>query len=93
MLYFSALTALTRQRGGAIDHDFIERKTFVIGKNHKIIATFSSKERQPFARSARDKITGDRAATRLQIARQSILYASPYSRWTTPKICSLMCLI
>jgi peroxiredoxin len=31
-------------RGAAIDHDFIERETFVIGKNHKIIATFSSKE-------------------------------------------------
>jgi len=31
-------------RGTAIDHDFIERETFVIGKDHKIIATFSSKE-------------------------------------------------
>lgn len=31
-------------RGSAIDHDFIERETFVIGKDHKIIATFSSKE-------------------------------------------------
>lgn len=29
-------------RGVAIDHDFIERTTFVIGKNGKIIATFSS---------------------------------------------------
>jgi len=31
-------------RGTAIDHDFIERETFVIGKDHKIIATLSSKE-------------------------------------------------
>ena len=31
-------------RGVAIDHDFIERLTFVIGKDHKIIATLSSKE-------------------------------------------------
>jgi peroxiredoxin len=31
-------------RGIAIDHDFIERTTFVIGKDHKIIATLSSKD-------------------------------------------------
>jgi len=31
-------------RGVEIDHDFIERETFVIGKDHKIIATFSSKQ-------------------------------------------------
>jgi len=31
-------------RGADIDHDFIERVTFVIGKNHKIIATLSSKD-------------------------------------------------
>ena len=31
-------------RGVAIDHDFIERTTFVIGKDHKIVATLSSKE-------------------------------------------------
>jgi peroxiredoxin len=31
-------------RGIAIDHDFIERATFVIGKDHKIIATLSSKD-------------------------------------------------
>jgi thioredoxin-dependent peroxiredoxin len=30
-------------RGVEIDHNFIERTTFVIGKDHKIIATFSSK--------------------------------------------------
>src|SRR3984957_17357237 len=29
-------------RGEEIGHDFIERVTFVIGKDHKIIATFSS---------------------------------------------------
>jgi peroxiredoxin Q/BCP len=29
-------------RGVAIDHDFIERTTFVVGKDHKIIAMFSS---------------------------------------------------
>ena len=33
----------TDVRGVAIDHDFIERTTFVIGKDHKIIATLSSK--------------------------------------------------
>jgi len=31
-------------RGAEIGHDFIERVTFVIGKDHKIIATLSSKE-------------------------------------------------
>ena len=31
-------------RGVTIDHDFIERATFVIGKDHKIIATLSSKD-------------------------------------------------
>lgn len=31
-------------QGNAIDHDFIERETFVIGKDHKIIAAFSSKD-------------------------------------------------
>ena len=35
---------MTDVRGQAIDHDFIERTTFVIGKDHKIIATFSSKD-------------------------------------------------
>ncbi len=29
-------------RGADIDHDFIERVTFVIGKDHKIVAAFSS---------------------------------------------------
>jgi len=37
-------------RGVEIDHDFIERVTFVIGKDHKVIATFSS---------ADDKLTPD----------------------------------
>ncbi len=31
-------------KGDAIDHDFIERVTFVIGKDHKIVATLSSKD-------------------------------------------------
>jgi peroxiredoxin len=31
-------------RGVAIDHDFIERTTFVIGKDGKIVATLSSKD-------------------------------------------------
>ncbi len=31
-------------RGAEIGHDFIERVTFVIGKNHKILATLSSKD-------------------------------------------------
>ncbi len=34
----------TDVRGTAIDHDLIERTTFVIGKDHKIIATLSSKD-------------------------------------------------
>ncbi len=37
-------------RGADIDHDFIERVTFVIGKDHKIVATFSS---------SADKLTPD----------------------------------
>jgi thioredoxin-dependent peroxiredoxin len=37
-------------RGVDIDHDFIERVTYVIGKDHKIIATLSSND---------DKITPD----------------------------------
>jgi len=35
---------MTDVRGQAIDHDFIERTTFVIGKDHKIVATLSSKD-------------------------------------------------
>jgi peroxiredoxin len=31
-------------RGVEIGHDFIERETFVIGKDHKIVAAFSSKQ-------------------------------------------------
>ena len=31
-------------RGVVIDHDLIERTTFVIGKDHKIVATLSSKD-------------------------------------------------
>src|SRR5579863_2602050 len=44
------LTAMTPKagmldvRGDAVDHDLIERQTFVIGKDHKIIAAFSSKD-------------------------------------------------
>jgi thioredoxin-dependent peroxiredoxin len=33
-------------RGAEIAHDFIERVTFVIGRDHKIIATLSSKQDQ-----------------------------------------------
>ncbi len=35
---------MTDVRGVAINHDFIERTTFVIGKDDKIIATFSTKD-------------------------------------------------
>jgi peroxiredoxin len=31
-------------KGDAVDHDLIERVTYVIGKDHKIVATFSSKD-------------------------------------------------
>ncbi len=34
----------TDVKGDTIDHDFIERQTFVIGKDHKILAAFSSKD-------------------------------------------------
>jgi peroxiredoxin len=42
-------------RGVEIDHDFIERTTFVIGKDHKVIATLSS---------ADDKLTPDQHVTK-----------------------------
>ena len=42
-------------RGVEIDHDFIERTTFVVGKDHKIIATLSS---------ADDKLTPDQHVTK-----------------------------
>jgi peroxiredoxin Q/BCP len=42
-------------RGTEIDHDFIERVTFVIGKDHKIIATLSS---------AADKLSPDQHVTK-----------------------------
>ena len=67
---------MTDVRGVAIDHDFIERKTFVIGKDHKIIATFSSKDDNLSPDAARGEITGDRAAALLQIARQHVLFGS-----------------
>lgn len=40
----AAKPGMTDVRGTAIDHDFIERTTFVIGKDHRIIATLSSKD-------------------------------------------------
>jgi peroxiredoxin len=40
----SAKPGMKDVRGAEIGHDFIERVTFVIGKDHKIIATLSSKE-------------------------------------------------
>src|ERR1700749_32083 len=45
----------TAVRGVAIDHDFTGRETFVIGKDHKIIATFSSAE---------DKLSPDQHVTK-----------------------------
>jgi thioredoxin-dependent peroxiredoxin len=42
-------------RGVEIDHDFIERTTFVIGKDHKVVATLSS---------ADDKLTPDQHVTK-----------------------------
>jgi len=60
-------------RGTAIDHDFIERETFVIGKDHKIIATFSSKDDNLSPDAHVEKIVGDCAAARLQIARLDVL--------------------
>ena len=42
-------------RGAEIGHDFIERVTFVIGKDGKVVATFSSKE---------DKISPDQHVIR-----------------------------
>jgi peroxiredoxin Q/BCP len=40
----AAKPGMTDVKGDAIDHDFIERETFVIGKDGKIIAAFSSKD-------------------------------------------------
>jgi peroxiredoxin len=40
----AAKAGMTDVKGDAIDHDFIERETFVIGKDHKIIAALSSKD-------------------------------------------------
>ena len=72
-------------RGVAIDHDFIERETFVIGKDHKIIATLSSTDDNLSPDQHVTKVIGDRAAARLQIARQSIgkldrWVSTPYGR-------------
>ncbi len=39
-----ARPGITDVRGVTIDHGFIERTTFVIGKDHKIIARFSTKD-------------------------------------------------
>jgi peroxiredoxin len=39
-----AKTSMKDVRGVAVDHDFIERETFVIGKDHRIVAAFSSKD-------------------------------------------------
>jgi thioredoxin-dependent peroxiredoxin len=51
-------------RGVEIGHAFIERTTFVIGKDHKIIATLSSAE----DRLTPDQSIGDRAEAFRQIA-------------------------
>ena len=40
--FLRGLAARLRGRGEDIGHDFIERVTFVIGKDHKVIATLSS---------------------------------------------------
>ncbi len=46
----SAKAGMKDVRGAEINHDFIERVTFVIGQDHKVIATFSS---------AADKVSPD----------------------------------
>jgi peroxiredoxin len=46
----SAKAGMKDVRGADINHDFIERVTFVIGQDHKVIATFSS---------AADKVSPD----------------------------------
>lgn len=40
----SAKPGMKDVRGVDINHDFIERVTFVIGKDHKVVATLSSKD-------------------------------------------------
>ncbi len=40
----TAKAGATDVRGTAIDHDFIERTTFVIGTDHKIVATLSTND-------------------------------------------------
>ena len=44
LMVIASKPGMTDVRGSAIDHDFIERVTFVIGVDHKIIARFSSKD-------------------------------------------------
>ena len=51
----SPKTPIKDVRGVEIDHDFIERVTFVIGKDHQIVATLSS---------ADDKLTPDQHVTK-----------------------------
>jgi peroxiredoxin Q/BCP len=51
----SARAGMKDVRGNEIGHDFFERVTYVIGKDHKIVAVFSSTE---------DKITPDKHVER-----------------------------
>ena len=68
---------MTDVRGVAIDHDLIERTTFVIGKDHKIIATLSSKDDGLSPDAARGEVIGDRAAAFGQIT--AILLLHPHT--------------
>ena len=43
-----------------INHAFIERVTYVIGKDGKILAALSSKDDRPVARPACRQVAGDR---------------------------------
>src|ERR1700684_3748604 len=60
----SAKPGMKDVRGEEIGHDFIERVTFVIGKDHKVIATLSS---------ADDKLTPDQHVAKALVIVQKLI--------------------
>ena len=63
-------------RGQDIDHDFTERTTFVVGPDHKILATLSSADDKNQPGGARREIAGRGAAVR----RRQVQRLSPARR-------------
>ena len=54
-------------RGVEIDHDMIERATFVVGKDHSVIATLSSKEDGVSPADHVKKSLGNRTGPQIEI--------------------------